>query len=358
MDDSEVATRLLRYLASAFDCPDLGYAEAPARIRGGRDAAIFGFSLRGAPPAISGPLILRLNRPSIGETRVKLETIVHNWLAAHQYVCPDVRATGTDPSLLGGVFTVMTRIPGRPLAHDLERIVGDAPLLARASGLLRLSAMLNDTIDAWVDAQIRLHALEPAPLLAAVDASGLDPATITFEGQLSWMIATVEQYSLVSLKPGVDWLTSHRPSTALPHAICHGDFHPLNILAQNGKVTGVIDWVNIVVAPAEMDVGSAIANIATAPFGVPLALQFALRMVIARILLRYQCAYAQRRPLDGDAVRYFQVFRCMHQLTAVLLNRAAGAHQSGTFDSAAGVNNLVRHIRAISGVTVDLSSRP
>jgi aminoglycoside phosphotransferase (APT) family kinase protein len=134
--------------------------------------------------------------------------------------------------------------------------------------------------------------------------------------------------------------------------ICHGDFHPLNILAHDGKVTGVIDWVNIVVAPAEMDVGSAIANIATAPFGVPRALRFALRIVIARILARYQRTYAARRALDIEAVNYFQVFRCVHQLTAVLRNRAAGGQSSGTFDSTAGVDNLVRHIRAISDVAV------
>lgn len=353
MDDSGVVTRLLQYLANAFDCPDLGYAEAPARISGGRDAAIFGFALQGAPQAISGQLILRLNRSRVDEDRVRLETIVHNWLAAQQYACPDVRATGTDPAVLGGVFTVMTRLPGRPLADEIERIAGGERLIARARGLLRAWAILAGVIDAWVDAQIRLHTLEPAPLLAAVGAGGLDPATITFEGQLSWIIATVEQFSLVGLKPAVDWLNTSRPSAALPAVICHGDFHPLNILAQNGKVTGVIDWVNIVVAPAEMDVGSAIANIATAPFGVPRALQFALRIVITRILLRYQRTYAQRRALDGDAVRYFQVFRCVHQLAAVLRSRAAGGHHSGTFDSAVGVNNLVRHIRAISGVTVD-----
>jgi aminoglycoside phosphotransferase (APT) family kinase protein len=352
MDDSEIVTRLLRYLAGAFDCPDLAYVEAPARISGGRDAAIFGFALQGAPKTIAGPLILRLNRSSVGEARVKLEAIVHNWLAAQHYACPDVRATGTDPSVLAGVFTVMTRLQGRPLAHDLERIVGDGPLLARARGLLRVRAMLDDIIDAWVDAQIRLHTIDPAPLLAAVGASGLDPATVTFEGQLGGIVTTVEQLSLAGLKPAVDWLNTHRPSAALPQAVCHGDFHPLNILAQDGKVTGVIDWVNIVVAPAEMDVGSAIANIATAPFGVPRALKFALRIVIARILLRYQRAYAARRALDGEAVKYFQVFRCVHQLTAVLRSRASGGH-SGTFDSAVGVNNLVRHIRAISGVTVD-----
>jgi aminoglycoside phosphotransferase (APT) family kinase protein len=267
-----------------------------------------------------------------------------------------VRAVETDRSVLGGVFTVMTRIPGRPLAHEIERIGGDGGLIARASGLLQAWAILGGVIDAWVDAQIRLHGLDPAPLQAAVGASGLDPATISFEGQLSWIVSNVEQFSLVGLKPALDWLYSHRPSAVLRPVICHGDFHPLNILAEDGKVTGVIDWVNVVVAPAEMDVGSAIANIATAPFGVPHGLKFALRIIMARILLRYQRAYAQRRALDSEAVRYFQVFRCVHQLTAVLRNRAGGQH-AGSFDSAVGVNNLVRHIRAISGVTVDGAAR-
>ena len=354
MDDSEIVTRLLRYLASTFDCPDLAYAEPPARISGGRDAAIFGFALHNAPEGIAGPLILRLNRPHVGENRVKLEGIVHNWLAGQQYTCPDVRVIGTDPSLLGGVFTVMTRIPGRPLADEIETSIFNGKLLARVGGLLRLRATFGDIIDAWVDAQIRLHALDPAPLLAAVGAGGLDPVTVTFEGQLNWIVSMVEQFSLVGLKPAVDWLNTHRPSAALRPAICHGDFHPLNILAQDGKVTGVIDWVNVVIAPAEMDVGSAIANIATVPFGVPRALRFALRIIMARILARYQRTYAQRRALDGDAVRYFQVFRCVHQLTAVLRNRAAGGQLAGTFNSAAGTDNLVRHIRAISGVTVKL----
>src|SRR5258708_12360385 len=124
MDDSEIVTRLLRYLASTFDCPDLVYAEAPARISGGRDAAIFGFALQGAPETIAGPLILRLNRASVGENRVKLEGLVHNWLAGQQYTCPDVPVICTDPSVLGGVFTVMTPIPARPPSHDIEPISG------------------------------------------------------------------------------------------------------------------------------------------------------------------------------------------------------------------------------------------
>ena len=100
-------------------------------------------------------------------------------------------------------------------------------------------------------------------------------------------------------------------------------------------------------------VGSAIANIATVPFGGPRALNLVLQIIVARILARFQRTYAERRELDIEGVNYFQVFRCVHQLTAVLRNRAAGGQLAGTFDSAVGVANLVRHIRAISGVTID-----
>jgi hypothetical protein len=48
-------------------------------------------------------------------------------------------------------------------------------------------------------------------------------------------------------------------------AICHGDFHPLNILADKNQPTGVIDWANAVIAEPAMDVGSAIANISAVP---------------------------------------------------------------------------------------------
>jgi aminoglycoside phosphotransferase (APT) family kinase protein len=136
--------------------------------------------------------------------------------------------------------------------------------------------------------------------------------------------------------------------------VCHGDFHPLNILGEHGNVSGVIDWANMVVAPAEMDVGSAIANIATVPFNVPAVLKPVLRIVVARILANYRRAYAARRRLDDDAVRYFQVFRAMAQLVPVMRSRITGATYGGAFGSDAGIDNVVRYIRARSGVAVRL----
>ena len=355
MNDSEVAATLLSYLADRFHCPHLTYATQPARISGGLDAAIFGFALKDAPSALQGPLILRLNRPDVGTERITLEAIVHNWLAGQGYIIPDVRVAETDPALLGGRFTVMTRIAGKPLGHEIERVLGTGTILTKIAGLARIPSIVRDVVDAWVDAQIKLQALDPAPLLAEVRAGGLDPALVTYEGQLARMAVAVRQYSLGGLQPAIAWLDAHKPS-ALRASLCHGDFHPLNILGEQGKVTGVIDWGNVVVAPAEMDVGSAIANIANVPLDVPAVLRMPVQMVMAHILRRYRAAYESRKPLDDAAVRYFQTFRCVAQLVPVLINRAKGGAGGGAFGSDRGIARLVRAIRATSGVVVTIKN--
>jgi aminoglycoside phosphotransferase (APT) family kinase protein len=356
MDDAEIVDRLLRYLARKFDRANLRYADGPTRITGGRDAAIFGFALADAPQALSGPLILRLNRPGVGADRVTLEAIVHNWLADQGYPIPAVCVAETDSTPLGGRFTVMTRLAGRALAHEVANIGGGGSFLSQARGLMRVPVLLRGITDTWVDVQLRLHQLNPEPLLAAVAAGGLDPAMVAFDGQFARIVAVAEQAGATQLKPGIDWLRAHRPAASLRPAICHGDFHPLNIMADAGKVTGVIDWTNIVIAPAEMDVGSAIANIATAPFDIPTLLRPVFSMITAHILRRYRQAYAERGALDDKLVDYFQVFRCMAQLTWTAAGRAAG-DTGGAYNSAVGVNNLVRRIHALSGVTVDLAAR-
>jgi aminoglycoside phosphotransferase (APT) family kinase protein len=357
MDDAEIADRLLSYLARKFDRANLRYADGPGRITGGRDAAIFGFALADPPGTLSGPLILRLNRPVISAERVTLEAVVHNWLASQNYPIPAVRVAETDPAPLGGRFTIMTRLAGRALADEVGNVGGGGSLLSQARGLLRVPAILRDITDTWVDVQLRLHALDPSPLLTAVAAAGLDPALVTFDGQFAKIVAVAKQSAANQLEPGIDWLRAHRPAPSLRQSICHGDFHPLNIMADAGQVTGVIDWTNIVIAPAEMDVGSAIANIATAPFDIPTLLRPVFGMVMARILRRYRHAYAARRPLDDALVNYFQVFRCMTQLTWVAAVRAAATGSAGTFDSDAGANALVKRIRALAGVTVAVAGR-
>jgi aminoglycoside phosphotransferase (APT) family kinase protein len=351
MDDTQVAADFLRYLAGKFNRVGLAYSEPPARISGGYDASIFGFSLNDPPPELRGPLILRLNRVGTSPQRVKLEGIVHNWLAGQNFPVPAVQITELAAESLGAPFTVMTRLAGKPLAHEVAQILGGRSAIATARGLLQVPSIQREITDAWVDVQLRLHALDPAPLLATLAVEGLDAAAVTFEGQLSWLVTTVEQLRLDGLKPAIDWLKTRQPAS-LRQTVCHGDFHPLNILGDHGKVTGVIDWSNVVVAPAEMDVGSAIASIGNVPFDVPTVLKPVLRIVIGRVLRNYRRAYAERHPLDDDAVRYYEVFRCMAQMVPVARSRISGATYGGAFGSDAALANLVRYVRGLSGVTV------
>jgi aminoglycoside phosphotransferase (APT) family kinase protein len=348
IDDSEVKTRLLDYLARVCDQADVAYAAGPDRILGGRDAAIFGFELSGAPARFSGPLILRLARKP-DPMRVRLEAIVYATLAAMNYPVPLVAVVEPDATVLGGPFMVMTRLAGRPLADQVDAVGKAQTLVGEMRRLLSLPAIVGGITDTWIDMQIRLHELPTLPLLQALTDAGMDTDLVTFDGQLKRLGAVIGQYRLDGLKPGLSWLVASRPQGLSSTAICHGDFHPLNILADHGRVTGIIDWENVVIAPPEMDVGSALANIATVPFGGPSLLRPVVRGLVWFLLRKYLRGYRRRRPLDDVAIRYFQVFRAMAQLAAVGRSLAEG-QAGGAFQSEAGVRNLIAHIRGLTGI--------
>src|SRR5262249_26323410 len=264
--------------------------------------------------------------------------------------------TESDPAILGGPFMVMRRVPGKPLGHAIEGFGAGSSFSERVRLLFSIPAVLAGIIDQWVEMQIRLHRLPAENLLRAVTAAGIDAGVITFEGQLSRLRAVVERCALAGLEPGLAWLHDHRPAPAQA-AICHGDFHPLNILADNGKPTGVIDWPNVVIAEPAMDVGSAIANISAVPIGLPWPWRVAAKAAIGVALRRYERAYRARGRLDDHAVRYYQVFRAVAQLVPVGAARAAGRAGSGAFHSEVGAGNLIALIKRLSGVSVRLDDR-
>ena len=357
LDDAEVAHRLLYHLAHVFGCPDAVYIAGPARIQGGFDAAIFGFTLDRVPPSLAEPLILRLSRADADPGRVKLETVVQNTLAEMGFPAPRVMVTESDPGILGGPFMVMTRLSGQTLAHGIEGLGAGTSLVGQLQLLFNLPALLARIIDQWVAMQICLHQLPAETLLRAVTAAGIDAEAITFEGQLARLRTIVERSDLIGLKPGLAWLDDHRPAQAREAAICHGDFHPLNILADKNQPTGVIDWANAVIAESAMDVGSAIANMSAVPLPLPWALRVTAHAIIGATLRRYQRTYRTLRPLDDQAVLYYEVFRAVAQLIWVGQARAAGRVGSGAFHSATGVGNLIALIKKLSGVLVWLEDR-
>jgi aminoglycoside phosphotransferase (APT) family kinase protein len=352
--DDEIAARLLGYLAERWDLNNPDYSEQLQPLSGGFDTAIFGFALQGAPPAAYGHLVLRLGREGSYPPRFALEAMTQNALADMGYPAPRVLVVETDTAPLGGPFLVMRRLYGKPLGQGLAALAVGVSIVDRLKNLVRLPAKFSAINRTWVEMQVRLHQLPTAPLLRAAAAAGVDERMLTFDGQLARLEAAVESFGLAGLMPAVSWLKAHRPDDTKSASICHGDFHPLNIMADGDTVTGVIDWANVVIAAPEMDVASAVANIATLPIKAPAPMQLPLRLLIATLLRRYVAAYRALRPLDEARLRYYQVFRAMVQLRPAASAVLAGRTGVGAFHSSAGIRNLILHIEAQGGPKLKL----
>jgi aminoglycoside phosphotransferase (APT) family kinase protein len=63
------------------------------------------------------------------------------------------------------------------------------------------------------------------------------------------------------------------PAPETPIRFIHRDYHPVNVLWQRGRLTGVVDWVNSCLGPAGVDVAWCRHNLAGA-YGVPMADRF------------------------------------------------------------------------------------
>ena len=68
-------------------------------------------------------------------------------------------------------------------------------------------------------------------------------------------------------------ILQHEPQPAYTPTFIHRDYHPTNILWQDGLLSGVVDWVNACVGPEGADVGHMRVNL-TALYGVDCANQF------------------------------------------------------------------------------------
>jgi aminoglycoside phosphotransferase (APT) family kinase protein len=312
VSDADFGMRLLEYLRARLREPALAYAEEPTRVSGGFDTRIFAFRLRSALPAYAGPLILRLLGPHDHPARALREAVTQNTLAELGYPAPRVLLASADVAPLGGAFLVMERLPGKALTE---------------AGPITIGRVL-------VEMQSRLHALDADVLLRALEredrastaSSGLslDPGMMTRGGQLAQLERRIARGSLDGLGAGMAWLVARRPPEPERRVICHGDFHPYNILVSGTTVTGVIDWPNAVVADAACDVASTKSILSLAPLDMleaPWALRWLIRGLRPVMINRYLAGYQRSRPLDSSALAYYEAFCCMRLLVRTAENR-------------------------------------
>ena len=303
-------------------------------MRGGFDTAIFAFRLEGAPPAWAGPLVLRVLGGQHDPRRALREGAAQNAVADLGYPVPRVLVASADTAALGGAFLVMERAAGRPM------------LAERPLGVSR----------ALVDAQARLHALDAEPFLRAMDGvGGRGPST--FDGLLAQLAARVQRHAHAGLRAPMDWLLAHGPAAPARVSICHGDFHPQNVLMAGRAVTAVLDWPNAVVADPVYDVASTRIILARVPIEmlpVPRALRGPAHVLRAVLAGRYMAGMRRRHRIAPCALAYYEAVACMRQLVRVWGARLDAAETGGALDALDASRfgeRLAAHFARLTGVS-------
>src|SRR5262249_43962750 len=230
---------LLTYLRARLQRAEAAYLRPPVPIAGGFDTRIYALQLVHVPPAFSGRLIVRIFRDTNGGQRATTEGALQNALADAGYLVPRVVDVCTDATVLGGAFTLMHYVEGQTLLTAMTR----PSMLWRAPHLL-------------ASAHARLHALDPLPILMALEKAGVPSSLTRIEDVLVRLQARTQVRGLEGLLPGCAWLAAHRPPAIGRASILHGDFHPGNVLVANGAVTGVIDWPNAGLGEPAADVAT------------------------------------------------------------------------------------------------------
>jgi aminoglycoside phosphotransferase (APT) family kinase protein len=333
--------RLLAYLRERLQQPAAAYLRPPIRIAGGFDTRIYALQLVHMPPAFSGRLIVRIFRDPNGGQRAAAEGALQNALADAGYLVPRVIDVCTDATVLGGAFILMHCIKGQTLLAAMTR----PAMLWRAPRLL-------------ASAHARLHALNPLPILRAVERAGVLSALASTDGMFVRLQARTQERGLEGLLPGFVWLEAHRPPAVGRTSILHGDFHPGNVLVANGSVTGVIDWPNAGLGEPAADVATTRVVLTMGPLHTPALVRRPIDAIRRWLAWRYSRAYHRLHPLSDTSLRYYEALRCYTAMLHVAQWRLAVragttlVRETYAWSAPEQVAKMTRHFEYVTGVTL------
>ena len=293
----DINNNLLAYLRFELDNQQVTFLSSPTPVKGGFDTRIFSFQLKGVPSEVSCPLILRLFGKS-SQNRATFESAVQNAVADSGYPAPRVFFICTDESVLGGSFMIMELIPGQPMANLPVEIIPE--MLAKA--------------------HLHLHSIDAEPVRNALDVAGVHRDRYSIEGRFGWIVERIEAGGFDWLQLGLRWIVETRPVDPVRLVVCHGDFHPINILTQEGEVTGVVDWSGFLISDPAYDIGiTRVLGTVAAPFLFP-------EVNWIQLFDRYHDYYQRKCPVDPARVEYYEAFRCLWALLEGSEGHAAWGH--------------------------------
>lgn len=351
---SAIADPLLAFLRGRLGRPALSYREVPEPVQGGFESVIYRFQLEAAPTEFSGPLILRLLRRLDDPERAAREAVVQNTVLRLGFPAPRVMLYMRSAEELGAPFLIMERAPGHTLTPEFEGLGRGRSWRELLLLIVRMPRMAGAAISTLARTQADLHRLPGSEVLNAFALEGLSTAPLTLEGRLDSLIRQAEGFP--DLRRVVTWLIEHRPPEPERRVICHCDFQPFNVLVADGKVTAVLDWANAAVGDPTMDVAASVASFVTVPMSVPPAFKRAAYALLWAGRRSFLKAYSRLNPIEPSRLRYYEVLRCVRELSWLAAGAAHDGSGLGAYHSEEGVARLIAHLRRLTKITVRFAS--
>jgi aminoglycoside phosphotransferase (APT) family kinase protein len=147
-----------------------------------------------------------------------MESDIHNSLVDQGFLAPYVYYACIDDRYLGNQFLIMDFLTGALLPTVFDQ----------------------DTAIVLGKMHATLHNADPSQLNENIIAEGFGGRQYSIEGKLARLLKANEH--LPWIEEIVFWLIENRPSDFEHPSICHGDFHPYNLLAKDGEATAILDW--------------------------------------------------------------------------------------------------------------------
>ena len=304
-NEGAIGRGLVECLRDITGRPEIRLAGGLQRLTGGFDTSVYAFDLENAPADLSGRLVLRLFRSPGDVSRARFEAAVHKAAAAARSLpipIPRMPVESDGYSILGRPFIVMDFVPGVMLVEALA----DPAVLAAAPRLL-------------AQVQADLHSLPSTGFVQILTSAGIDPARRSPLKLVDHVRRRVDVRALDELRPLADWLDEHRPTLPENPAICHGDLHPANVMVEGTRVTGVIDWANVVLGHPEFDVACTRLILSIGPMEGPEVHDDGVRELIDKAVDEYLIRYRQHRLLDDALLSFYTVVRAASAFTRVAL---------------------------------------
>lgn len=322
-DIETLSDGLVSYLRDKLGNPALDLASPLTRLQGGFQTLTYRFRLDCASDELSRPLVLRLYPQFYGTGDAIWESTVQNVLASEGLPVAQVYVVCTDMSILGGAFFIMDHLPGQSLAAAPQDSV---------------PGLLGKT-------HAEMHNIDPAPLIETLNEKGIDDDGYRLESRFDWLEGKAKE--LPWLRQAIHWLLDNRPPEPERLSVCHGDFHPLNILYADGKVTGVLDWGGFSIADPAYDVGNTVVLI-TVAFKHLAASMDGLPVIDFDLMVElYLAAYRAHRPLDSTNLDYYRVRRCVMSL-------AQGVEGQKVWQHPLIVRDLLAYIHDVTGIQITM----